>query len=194
VQDFCSDLSPCRRGTLYSMTIIGSTSIASRIPHMPRNSAAVRWRVVRPEAKGKGQQLGAVAKGGRRITGLCAASQSAKPSQLRVGRTPLGYSVLIRSHSANSCVRVQGKTPRGLAVEYKQFFVKAFEQKPGKWRARIKRLDGKPVVAARRDRAKVDEFVTSSDSSTPNDALLRAFAAIDVLTLRPAAEQKTPRH
>jgi hypothetical protein len=64
-------------------------------------------------------------------------------------------------------------------VEYKQFFVKAFERKPGKWRARVKRLDGKPIIVARRDKAKVDEFVTSQDSSTPDDALLRAIAAID---------------
>jgi len=64
-------------------------------------------------------------------------------------------------------------------VEYKQFFVKAFEQKPGKWRARVKRLDGKPIVVARRDKAKVGEFVTGLDSPTPDDALLRAIAAID---------------
>jgi len=64
-------------------------------------------------------------------------------------------------------------------VEYKQFFVKAFEQTPGKWRARVKRLDGKPIIIARRDKAKVDEFVTSPDSSTPDDALRRAIAAID---------------
>jgi hypothetical protein len=64
-------------------------------------------------------------------------------------------------------------------VEYKQFFVKAFEQEPGKWRARVKRLDGKPIIVARRDKTKVDEFVTSPDSSTPDDALLRAIAAID---------------
>jgi hypothetical protein len=64
-------------------------------------------------------------------------------------------------------------------VEYKEFFVKAFEQRPGKWRARVKRLDGKPLIAARRDRTRVDEFVTSSDSSMAEDALLTAIAAID---------------
>jgi hypothetical protein len=66
-----------------------------------------------------------------------------------------------------------------LAVEYKQFFVKAFEQQPGKWHAKVKRLDGKSVLVARRDQARVDEFVTSADSPTPDDALLRAIAAID---------------
>jgi len=93
---------------------------------------------------------------------------------------PLGYSVLIRSRSANSRLRgSKRETPRGSAVEYKQFFVKAFEQQPGKWHARVKRLDGKPILVARRDQARVDEFVTSADSPTPDDALLRAIAAID---------------
>ncbi len=64
-------------------------------------------------------------------------------------------------------------------MEYKGFFVKAFEQTPGKWHARVKRLDGKPIVVARRDQARVDEFVTSADSLTPDDAFLRAIAAID---------------
>jgi hypothetical protein len=30
-------------------------------------------------------------------------------------------------------------------VEYKQFCVQPFEQKPGKWRAAVVRVDGKPV-------------------------------------------------
>ena len=33
-------------------------------------------------------------------------------------------------------------------MEYKQFIVKAFEQKPGKWRARIKRSDGRPLIVS----------------------------------------------
>ena len=64
-------------------------------------------------------------------------------------------------------------------MEYKWFIVKAFEQKPGKWRARVKRSDGKPLMVAGRDRVKVDEFVTSLDLLTPADALLKAIAAID---------------
>ncbi len=64
-------------------------------------------------------------------------------------------------------------------MEYKQFIVKAFEQKHGKWRATVKRSDGKPLMIAGRDRVKVNEFVTGSDSSTPKDALLKAVAAID---------------
>jgi hypothetical protein len=64
-------------------------------------------------------------------------------------------------------------------VEYKQFIVRLFEQQPGKWRARVKRLDGKPLMVARRGKTKIDEFITSPDSATPNGALLKAFAAID---------------
>jgi hypothetical protein len=30
-------------------------------------------------------------------------------------------------------------------MEYKRFVVRAFEQEPGKWRASIRRADGKPV-------------------------------------------------
>jgi hypothetical protein len=64
-------------------------------------------------------------------------------------------------------------------VEYKEFIVKAFEQKPGKWRARVKRSDGKPLMVSGGGRVKVDEFLTGSDSLTPADALLKAIAAID---------------
>jgi len=64
-------------------------------------------------------------------------------------------------------------------VEYKQFFVKAFEQKPGKWRARVKRRDGQPLMVVGHNRLKIEDFVTSPDSLTPQDALLRAIAAID---------------
>jgi len=106
-------------------------------------------------------------------------AQSDNCSQLRVGRTSLNRSVLIRSRSANARLLGSKEAPRGSAVEYKQFIVKVFEQQPGKWRARVKRLDGKPLMVARRGKARIDEFVTSPDSATPNGALLKAFAAID---------------
>ena len=67
-------------------------------------------------------------------------------------------------------------------MEYKQFFVKAFEQKPGKWRARVKRCDGRPLMVVGHNRLKIEDFVTSPDSLTPQDALLRAIAAIDAST------------
>jgi hypothetical protein len=64
-------------------------------------------------------------------------------------------------------------------VEYKEFLVKAFEQQPGKWRARVKRCDGRPLMVVGHNRVKIEEFVTSPDSLTPGDALVRAIAAID---------------
>ena len=63
-------------------------------------------------------------------------------------------------------------------MEYKQFFLQAFERKPGKWRARVKRSDGQPLMIGP-DKAKIDQFVTSPDALTPEDALLKAIAAID---------------
>jgi hypothetical protein len=65
-------------------------------------------------------------------------------------------------------------------VEYKQYIVKAFERAPGKWRASVKRLDGKPLMVV--SRFKLAEFVTGLDSLTAKDALLSAFAAIDAGT------------
>jgi hypothetical protein len=62
-------------------------------------------------------------------------------------------------------------------VEYKQLIVKAFEQAAGKWRASVKRSDGKPLMIV--GRAKLAQFVTGLDSVTANDALLMAVAAID---------------
>jgi len=64
-------------------------------------------------------------------------------------------------------------------VEYKHFIIKALEPKPGKWRASIKRLDGKPIMLVGPGRVKLDQFVTGADSSTPRDALLLAIAAVD---------------
>jgi hypothetical protein len=62
-------------------------------------------------------------------------------------------------------------------VEYKQYIVKAFERAPGKWRANVKRSDGKPLMVP--SRSKLAEFVTGVDSSMAKDALMKAFAAID---------------
>jgi hypothetical protein len=65
-------------------------------------------------------------------------------------------------------------------VEYKQYIVKAFERVPGKWRASVKRSDGRPLMVA--SRTKLAEFVTGLDSLTAKDALRDALAAIDAGT------------
>ncbi len=78
------------------------------------------------------------------------------------------------------------------AVEYKHFFVKAFQREPAKWRASVKRLDGKPLMLVSPDRLKLDQFITGVDSLTPKDALLLAVAAIDAGTFsRRSAERGT---
>jgi hypothetical protein len=69
------------------------------------------------------------------------------------------------------------KKTREPAVEYKQLIVKAVEQAPGKWRASVKRSDGKPLMII--GRAKLAQFITGLDSVMANDALLMAIAAID---------------
>lgn len=62
-------------------------------------------------------------------------------------------------------------------MEYRDFLIKAFEQKPSKWRAIVQRSNGKPMMVS--GRAKLDKFVTGVDATTAQDALLMAIAAID---------------
>ena len=61
-------------------------------------------------------------------------------------------------------------------MEYKQFTVQAFEREPGKWRASVRRTDGKLVWNGR---AKIRTFVTAIDAPTPEAAMQMALAAID---------------
>ena len=75
-------------------------------------------------------------------------------------------------------------------MEYKQCIVRAFEQAPGKWRASVKRSDGKPLMVV--SRFKLAQFVTGIDSLTAKDALQMAVAAIDAgafFSRRAALEQ-----
>jgi hypothetical protein len=61
-------------------------------------------------------------------------------------------------------------------MEYKQFVVRAFEREPGKWRAKILRPDGQPLI---RGRKRIVQFVTGLDRTTPSAALIAALEAID---------------
>jgi hypothetical protein len=61
-------------------------------------------------------------------------------------------------------------------MEYKQFVVRAFEREPGKWRAKILRPDGEPLIKGRK---RIVQFVTGLDRATPSAALLAALEAID---------------
>ncbi len=62
-------------------------------------------------------------------------------------------------------------------MEYKRFVVRAFEREPGKWRANVRRTDGKPVkvIGSR----KLEQSVTRFDARTADAAIRMAMAAID---------------
>jgi hypothetical protein len=62
-------------------------------------------------------------------------------------------------------------------MEYNGFAVQAFEREPGKWRARIRRVNGEPVQVVGTN--KLDQSITRVDERTPAAALLTAMAAID---------------
>jgi hypothetical protein len=62
-------------------------------------------------------------------------------------------------------------------MEYKRFIIDAIEREPGRWRARISRRNGKPLIATHR--AKLQVFVTGIDSASPGEAMILAMAAID---------------
>jgi hypothetical protein len=61
-------------------------------------------------------------------------------------------------------------------LEYKRFFVRPFEREVGKWRARIQRMDGRPLLVGQK---RLQRFVTGLDTTTPNAAMLMALNAID---------------
>jgi hypothetical protein len=63
-----------------------------------------------------------------------------------------------------------------LALEYKRFFIRPFEREVGKWRAKIRRSDGKPIVVGHK---RLQWFETGLDAGTPDAAMLMALNAID---------------
>jgi len=69
-------------------------------------------------------------------------------------------------------------------MEYQGFVVEAFEQEPGKWRAKILRSSGKPLITGRK---RIWQFVTGIDATTASAALLMALEAIDADTFSSAA-------
>jgi hypothetical protein len=65
-------------------------------------------------------------------------------------------------------------------MEYKRFVVRALEREPGKWRACIRRADGKPVNVIRGK--KLEQFVTGLDAPTAVAAIFMAMTSIDAGT------------
>jgi hypothetical protein len=76
----------------------------------------------------------------------------------------------------------------GLGMEYRQFVIQAFEEVPGKWRAKISRSDGKPLTLNGQRAA--HRFINGFSATTAANALLLAMEAIDRGTI--ATAEKAP--
>ncbi len=72
----------------------------------------------------------------------------------------------------------------GGRMEYQGFVVDAFERGPGKWRAKLSRSSGRPLITGRK---RIWQFVTGIDTTTAPAALLMALEAIDAGTFSRAA-------
>jgi hypothetical protein len=69
-------------------------------------------------------------------------------------------------------------------MEYQGFVVEALEREPDKWRAKIIRSSGMPLITGRK---RIWQFVTGIDATTASAALLTALEAIDAGTFSCAA-------
>jgi hypothetical protein len=67
-------------------------------------------------------------------------------------------------------------------MEYKQFHLRACEREPGKWRAKIRRADGKPMAVA--GQKKIEHIVTSHDAATSAAAISMAIGLIDTASFK----------
>lgn len=61
-------------------------------------------------------------------------------------------------------------------MQYKQFTISVYEREPGRWRARVRRTNGRTLIAGS---GKLQEFVTASDSASDADAMAMGIEAID---------------
>jgi hypothetical protein len=64
-------------------------------------------------------------------------------------------------------------------VKYGHFIVNAFQQRPGKWRASVKRSDGTPLAELGLHKVRIVRSITHIDSLTAEDALRMAKGALD---------------
>jgi hypothetical protein len=64
----------------------------------------------------------------------------------------------------------------GARMEYKGFVVRAFERESGRWRAKILRPVGKPLVTGRK---RIVQYISGVDRTTASAALIAALEAID---------------
>ncbi|MGH6672880.1 MAG: hypothetical protein ACRECV_13020 [Xanthobacteraceae bacterium] len=75
-------------------------------------------------------------------------------------------------------------------MEYKQFAINAFERKPDKWRARVRRTNGRSLIATRRSR--MQEFITGIDAESASRAMVMAMDAIDAGTFSARTARRLP--
>ena len=71
---------------------------------------------------------------------------------------------------------------------YKGFYVQAFEREPGKWRANIRRVDGKLVKVVSRET--LEKSTTRLDAATAVAAMVMAMDVIDAGTIVRVATEK----
>jgi hypothetical protein len=77
-------------------------------------------------------------------------------------------------------------------MNYKGFLIEAFEQRPSKWRARIGRARGRPLISTNR---RIREIIISVDQPSAAAALMAAMDAVDSDPLfHRKAEQRTERY
>jgi hypothetical protein len=72
-------------------------------------------------------------------------------------------------------------------MEYKEFYIRAFERETGKWRARVRRTNGMPLLRGKR----LAEYITDGDAKTAADALKMAMATVDAGSFLPRSKRKT---
>src|SRR6516225_11815777 len=72
------------------------------------------------------------------------------------------------------------KTQAGGAMQYKRLEITAFEQEPGKWRARIVAANGRPL---KDDDRQLRQLLESVTGATAVDALTLAMEAVDAAGL-----------
>jgi hypothetical protein len=75
-------------------------------------------------------------------------------------------------------------------MQYKQFTISAYEREPGKWRARVRRSSGRPLIGGR---GKLLQFVAAIDASSEEDAMIMAIDAIDAGAFSRATQRSSER-
>src|SRR5262249_3289430 len=84
-----------------------------------------------------------------------------------------------------------GRYATGRAMQYKGFDFSAFEQQPGKWRARVSRANGRPSNATSR---KLQQLVASAEPSSAGGVLILVLERINGAFLLERPQRRRRRH